>query len=65
MQRFRDRDDHAEADHVIVDEIPGSRFHDGERLGFGPNGMLYATAGETFAPNTLRTATCSPEASFG
>ncbi|MFP4373294.1 MAG: PQQ-dependent sugar dehydrogenase [Spirochaetaceae bacterium] len=48
VQRFRDRGDHAEADHIIIDDIPGSRFHDGGRLGFGPDGMLYATAGENF-----------------
>jgi quinoprotein glucose dehydrogenase len=48
VQRFRDRGDHAEADRIIIDEIPGSRFHDGGRLGFGPDGMLYATAGENF-----------------
>ncbi|MFP3960230.1 MAG: PQQ-dependent sugar dehydrogenase [Spirochaetaceae bacterium] len=48
VERFRERGDHAEADRVIVDDIPGSRYHDGGRLGFGPDGMLYATAGENF-----------------
>ena len=48
VQRFRDRGTSAEPDRMIIDEIPGSRFHDGGRLGFGPDGMLYATAGENF-----------------
>jgi quinoprotein glucose dehydrogenase len=48
VQRFRDRGSRAVADKVIVDRIPGSRYHDGGRLGFGPDGMLYATAGENF-----------------
>jgi quinoprotein glucose dehydrogenase len=48
VQRFRDRGSSARPAEIIIDEIPGSRFHDGGRLGFGPDGMLYATAGENF-----------------
>ena len=48
VQRFRDRGDRAVAGEVLIDRIPGSRYHDGGRLGFGPDGMLYATAGENF-----------------
>jgi quinoprotein glucose dehydrogenase len=48
VQRFRDRGTTARPAAIIIDEIPGSRFHDGGRLGFGPDGMLYATAGENF-----------------
>jgi quinoprotein glucose dehydrogenase len=48
VQRFRHTGTGAEPDRIIIDEIPGSRFHDGGRLGFGPDGMLYATAGENF-----------------
>jgi quinoprotein glucose dehydrogenase len=48
VQRFRHRGSRAEPGKILVDRIPGSRYHDGGRLGFGPDGMLYATAGENF-----------------
>ena len=35
-------------DRVIIDNIPGGRLHDGGRIAFGPDGMLYITTGETF-----------------
>lgn len=33
-------------DQVILDNIPGARFHDGGRIAFGPDGHLYATVGD-------------------
>ena len=34
-------------DKILLDKIPGSFFHDGGRIKFGPDGKLYITTGET------------------
>ena len=46
--RFKDLGDKGIFDRVIIDRIPGGSFHDGGRIAFGPDGLLYITAGETF-----------------
>jgi quinoprotein glucose dehydrogenase len=45
---IRDGGEKGAIDKVIVDNIPGGKFHNGGRIAFGPDGMLYITAGETF-----------------
>lgn len=46
--RLRDAGGRGTEDRVVLDGIPGGRFHDGGRIAFGPDGMLYVCAGETF-----------------
>ncbi|MBM3571597.1 MAG: PQQ-dependent sugar dehydrogenase [Alphaproteobacteria bacterium] len=35
-------------DRIVVDNLPGGNFHNGGRIGFGPDGHLYVGTGEIF-----------------
>lgn len=49
--RLKDYGDYGKFDRVIIDNIPGGRFHNGGRIAFGPDMMLYISTGETFNAN--------------
>lgn len=44
----------AQPDRVILDGIPASRFHNGGRLRFGPDGMLYIGTGDARNPENAQ-----------
>lgn len=46
----------AAEDKVIIDTIPGAQYHDGGRLRFGPDKMLYVGTGDAREPDTSQDA---------
>jgi glucose/arabinose dehydrogenase len=46
--RLRDEGDTGRFDKIIINDIPGGTNHDGGRIAFGPDSLLYITTGETF-----------------
>lgn len=39
---------------VLLDDIPGASIHDGARLRFGPDGLLYMTMGDAAEPSVAQ-----------
>lgn len=46
--RLKDEGNTGAFEKVVIDTIPGGNAHEGGRIAFGPDGMLYITTGETF-----------------
>jgi glucose/arabinose dehydrogenase len=44
----------AKVDRVLLDGLPANRIHDGGRVKFGPDGMLYFTNGDSSNPSSAQ-----------
>lgn len=49
--RYKYENDTLSEREIIVDEIPGARFHNGGRIKFGPDKFLYITTGDSQEPS--------------
>lgn len=55
--RLIEQDNRAYIDRILMDRIPGSRYHDGGRIKAGPDGKLYITAGDSANPSLAQDIT--------
>ncbi len=46
--RLKDNGENGLFEKTVIDKIPGGTFHNGGRIAFGPDRLLYITTGETF-----------------
>ncbi|WP_224368938.1 PQQ-dependent sugar dehydrogenase [Hyalangium versicolor] len=58
VERWTLSEDHASAtfERVIIDGIPIAQYHDGGRIRFGPDGMLYVGTGDAREPDHAQDA---------
>ncbi len=54
VSRFTMAEDTLAAEEVILDRIPGARIHNGGRIRFGPDKMLYITTGDAADPESAQ-----------
>jgi len=51
LSRFTELNNQLSDELILLDKIDGGPFHDGGRIKFGPDGMLYITTGEAGIPD--------------
>jgi len=54
VARYFDTGSTLEFDRIIIDKIPGSNVHNGGRIAFGPDGMLYICTGDIWQAETAQ-----------
>lgn len=52
--RFRMQERELQDETLIIDNIPGASIHDGGRIKFGPDGLLYITTGDATNTSSAR-----------
>ncbi|MCH7828524.1 PQQ-dependent sugar dehydrogenase [Patescibacteria group bacterium] len=54
VERYRFEENKLSERTLLLSGIPGARFHDGGRIEFGPDGMLYITTGDAGNPDSAQ-----------
>lgn len=52
--RIKETEDNWEEVEVLLDKIPGGKFHQGGRIAIGPDDMLYITTGDATVPENAQ-----------